>query len=78
MADAPPKRELVHRVTNGVHVTLFWSPDEDALTLEVFDEQIDEFFELELAHDCGLDAFRQPYAYLVQAQMVALGRRIPA
>jgi hypothetical protein len=78
MADASRKHELAHRVTNGVHVSLFWIPDEEALTLEVFDEHIEELFELELAHDCGLDAFRHPYAYLVQARMVALGRRIPA
>jgi len=63
------RRELAHRVSNGVSVSLFWDSVGDILTLEVYDESCDEYFELDVPKDRALDAFHHPYVYRHRAQM---------
>jgi hypothetical protein len=70
-------RELAHRVTNGVSVSLFWRRVGNILTLEVFDEASDEFFTLEVPRDRALDAFHHPYAYRARAEARALALASP-
>jgi len=57
------RRELAHRSTDGIEVSLFWSKPSNRVTIELVDERIDERFEFEVAHEKALDAFRHPYAY---------------
>lgn len=57
------RRELAHRASNGIEVTLFWNKSANRVTVEVFDERFDEGFELEVDGSVALDAFNHPYAY---------------
>ena len=55
--------ELDHRQSDGVHVTLLWDRTTNRITVVVYDEALDGAFEVEIAPDRALDAFRHPYAY---------------
>ena len=65
------RRELASRASNGIEVSLFWSRHDNRVTVEVFDEQLGEGFELDVDAADALDAFNHPYAY-------AAARGIPA
>jgi hypothetical protein len=78
MEPATAKRELAHRASNGVNVSLFWTKVGDLLTLEVYDERLDEFFELEVPKDRALDAFHHPYVYLAGNQAALAAEPIAA
>jgi hypothetical protein len=58
----PVRRELDHRYTNGIDVTLSWCPASNRLYVIVLDEAGD-FFELVVEAHEALDAFQHPYAY---------------
>jgi len=60
------KRELAHRVSNGVHVALYWETADNTLTLEIQDESGGDSFKLAVPKDRALDAFHHPYAYRAQ------------
>jgi hypothetical protein len=62
------RRELAHRVNNGIEVWLYWERVGDTLTVEVYDLKLDEYFELDVPRDRALDAFRHPFAYRAAAQ----------
>jgi hypothetical protein len=57
------RRELAHRRSAGIDVTLFWSSVGGELTVEVLDETLDEFFVLDVPREQALDAFLHPFAY---------------
>jgi hypothetical protein len=71
-------RELAHRVTDGLAVSLFWHRAGNTLTLEVYDSKTEEFFELEVPRDRALDAFHHPFAYLAAAEALPLGELLAA
>jgi hypothetical protein len=56
-------RELAHRSSDGIFVTLFWSAKSDDVTVEVVDSGADNVFYLPVARSRALDAFNHPYAY---------------
>jgi hypothetical protein len=56
-------RELAARESDGIHVVLFWNPDENALTVSVEDVRIGDRFQLAVAPERALDAFYHPFAY---------------
>ena len=58
-------RELDHRESDGVSVTLLWYEDSNRVRLHVVDSDSDEEFDLEVAGRDALDAFRHPYAYIL-------------
>jgi hypothetical protein len=58
----PTRRELDHRNSNGVDVTLSWCPASNRLLVTVLDEA-GEFFELVVEAHEALDVFHHPYAY---------------
>jgi hypothetical protein len=60
-------RELDHRESDGVSVTLLWYEDSDRVTIHVVDSDTGEEFDLEVAGRDALDAFRHPYAYILPA-----------
>jgi hypothetical protein len=62
-ATTATRRELAHRMGDGLHVTLFWSKPADRVTVEVLDERLDERFEFDVEGRDALDAFHHPYAY---------------
>lgn len=58
----PSRRELDHRYTNGIDVTLSWCPASNRLYVTVLDETGD-FFELVVEAHEALDVFHHPFAY---------------
>ena len=63
-ATATIRRELAHRSSNGIQVWLYWEQVGDELTVEVLDEDADEFFAIQVPRERAMDAFRHPFAYL--------------
>jgi hypothetical protein len=57
------RRELAHRVGNGIEVSLFWSKATNQVTIEVFDSRFDDGFAFEIDGSAALDAFHHPFAY---------------
>jgi hypothetical protein len=58
----PARRELDHRRSHGIDVTLSWSPARNALFGTVVDEA-GRSFELAAEPHEALDVFNHPYAY---------------
>ena len=55
---------MVSRESNGVTVTLLWSPSTNLVTVAVADAPSDDYFELVLdEHDSPLDVFHHPFAH---------------
>ncbi len=59
----PPRTELAVRESDGVTVTLYWTPGTDIIAIEVVDSGSGTGFELVLAGEPPLDVFYHPYAY---------------
>ncbi len=56
-------RELAHRLSDGLEVTLLWQKFTDTLTITVSDERSGAYFELAAAPEQALDVFTHPYAH---------------
>ena len=57
-------RELAHRATSYVEVTLLWRKLDNALTLRLAEVGTGIEFEFGVRPEDALDAFNHPYAYL--------------
>ncbi|MGN6871147.1 MAG: hypothetical protein ACTHMY_22360 [Solirubrobacteraceae bacterium] len=62
------RRELAHRTSDGIDVTLFWIKTSDRVTIAVLDTRSGEILEFEVAGSAALDAFNHPYAYAYAAR----------
>ena len=60
-------RELAHRVTNGVEVTLLWNEVDGTLRVVVIDMMAWTAFEVPAPSESALDVFYHPYAYAREA-----------
>jgi hypothetical protein len=60
---ATERRELAHRTTNGIEVTLLWTKPTNTVAIAVVDTHCGEELEFEVAGRFALDAFNHPYAY---------------
>jgi hypothetical protein len=58
-----PRRELAHRISNGIEVTLYWGPAKNEVVVQVFDHGSAHIFEITVPSERALDAFHHPYAY---------------
>jgi hypothetical protein len=63
------KRELAHRTSNGIDVSLFWNQLSSRVTVRVFDERTNDGFEFEVDGREALDAFNHPFAYAARRNM---------
>jgi hypothetical protein len=63
------RRELAHRISNGIEVGLFWSRSSNRVTITVLDWHSDDALEFEVDGDAALDAFNHPYAYAATRQV---------
>jgi hypothetical protein len=63
---ASPKLELAHRKGDGIDVTLWWSRDDDSVSVEVLHFASESSFELAVDPARALDAFHHPFAYAAQ------------
>jgi hypothetical protein len=57
------RRELAHRTSDGIDVTLFWSKASNRVTISVFHARSATALEFEVDGADALDAFNHPYAY---------------
>ena len=57
-------RELAHRVTSAIEVTLLWRQVDNMLTLRLVEVGTGVEFEFGVRPEVALDAFNHPYAYL--------------
>jgi hypothetical protein len=57
------RRELAHRMGNGIEVTLLWTKSTNTVTVAVGDAHSGEELEFEVGGSRALDAFNHPYAY---------------
>ena len=57
------RRELAHRSSDGIEVSLFWSKPSNWVTIAVLDTRFDEALEFDVDGSAAVDAFNHPYAY---------------
>jgi hypothetical protein len=57
------RRELAHRASDGIEVTLFWTKATNRVTIAVLDSHSDESLVFDVSGRDALDAFNHPYAY---------------
>jgi hypothetical protein len=57
------RRELAHRQSDGIGVTLFWNEGTNRITIDVLDSRSGEALVFEVDGRAALDAFNHPYAY---------------
>jgi hypothetical protein len=77
-AQITPRRELAHRTNDGIDVWLYWEKVGDTLIVEVYDQKLDEYYELEAPRDRALDVFRHPFAYLATLEARDAGQPLAA
>jgi hypothetical protein len=72
------RRELAHRTSDGIEVTLLWSKATDRVTVAVFDSHTDEGLEFDVDGSAAHDAFMHPYAYAAttHARNLAVSRAV--
>jgi hypothetical protein len=63
MTDHTARRELAHRVADGIEVQLLWSAADDTVSVAVSDHRDGVVFELPVAADRAMHAFNHPFAY---------------
>ena len=68
------RRELAHRTTDGIEVTLFWSKPSNRVAITVLDSHSDEALEFEVDGSAALDAFNHPYAYAATRHVRSVAR----
>ena len=61
--DRTEARELAHRESGGLEVSLVWDPTDDALTVVVIDWRTGEAFDFSPERRRALDAFYHPFAH---------------
>jgi hypothetical protein len=66
------RRELAHRTSDGIEVSLLWSKPSNRVTVAVLDNRSDEALEFEVDGSAALDAFNHPYAYAATSQVRTL------
>ena len=57
------KRELAYRENDGLIVSLFWDPSDDALTVTVLDRKTGETLKIPVGDASPLEVFGHPFAY---------------
>jgi len=72
--DLTERRELAHRTSDGIEVTLFWTRSSNEVTVAVLDTRSNEALEFEVQGEDALDAFHHPYAYAASRHVRSIGR----
>jgi hypothetical protein len=57
-------RELAHRRSGEIEISLLWHPELDRVELYILDRATGVSMNLDVAPDRALDAFNHPYAYM--------------
>lgn len=72
-----PLRELAHRASGGLEVTLYWSADDNGTSIEVWQQETSATLAFPVPPERALDAFYHPFAHLpaVMGELSRGGRR---
>ena len=60
---ASPRIDLANRKGDGIDVTLWWTPEDDSVAVEVLHFASESSFELAVDRARALEAFYHPFAY---------------
>jgi hypothetical protein len=58
------RRELAHRRTGGLEITLYWDADDDSTSIEIHQTATQETIRFPVPPTRALDAFHHPFAHL--------------
>jgi hypothetical protein len=58
-----PQRELAHRVSGGIAVTLYWNANDNSTSVEIFHAATEQTLHFAVPHERALDAFYHPFAH---------------
>ena len=67
MSTAPSldsRRELAHRLSGGIEVTLYWRERDNTTSVELWQRASEETLVFAVAHERALEAFYHPFAHL--------------
>ena len=64
--DTQKTRTLAQRTGAGLEVTLYWSAQDDLVTVRVVDVFADECFEMSVDPDRAMFAYNHPFAYAAE------------
>ena len=62
-----PSRELAHRVSGGLEITLYWRAADNSTSIEVCQSDSGEVVAFAVPPERALDAFYHPFAHLALA-----------
>jgi hypothetical protein len=61
-----PRRELAHRKSGGLEITLYWDVEQGSTSVEVHQPVTNETIAFAVARERALDAFHHPFAHIAQ------------
>ena len=70
-----PRRELAHRVSGGMEITLYWSAADNSTSIEVWQPDSGETLAFAVPPERALDAFYHPFAHLALTVAATRSRR---
>ena len=70
-------KELDHRLSNGIDVSLLWDERDNSVMVSVVDIRSGRSFDLEASPDNALEVFRHPYAHAAR-QGIRITHQPPA
>jgi hypothetical protein len=59
-----PRRELAHRTSGGLEITLYWDVEQGSTSVEVHQPDTNETIAFAVARERALDAFHHPFAHM--------------
>jgi hypothetical protein len=68
------RRELAHRTSDGIEVTLYWTKPSDRVTIAVLDTRSGDAVEFDVDGSAALGAFNHPYAYAARRDYPAVSQ----
>ena len=58
------RRELAHRVSGSIEITLYWCAEDNSTSIEVWQPPSEERLAFVVPREDALDAFHHPFAHL--------------
>jgi hypothetical protein len=67
LANPTQRRELARRASGGIEIALYWTPDDNSTSVEIWLATTEETISFTVAPEQALDAFHHPFAHLLAA-----------
>ena len=65
------RRELALRVNDRLEITLYWHPDDNGTSIEIYHEATGETIAFSVPAERALDAFHHPFVHLAEQDAAA-------